>query len=116
MPAQYITLSSRSATALFDAINSYQTVGYQIQKVWYEFGLFWTTWYYAKLYKPDPIPPKPPYLEFIIGPITNKEMPKPPPLPHIEFIIGPITNREMPKPPELPHLEFVIGPVKAKNQ
>lgn len=39
-----------------------------------------------------PKPPKPPTLEIIIGPVTTRDLPKPPKL---EFIVGPISNREL---------------------
>lgn len=110
-----LVLAFRSATALIDAIHAYEADGYRIDKLWYEYGWFWVVRYYARMTCQPPEPPAEPYIDFIIGPITNREIPKPPEPPRLEFIIGPITNRDFPKPPPLPHLEFLIGPIETKG-
>lgn len=86
-------ISSRSTIALIDEINAHISDGYKVETMWYEYGWFWAIRYYARMTRVPPLPPPPqpkPYIEFAIGPITNRELPKPP---HLEFVIGPIGTK-----------------------
>jgi len=93
-----ILITSRSATVLIDTIKANQADGYRVERLWYEYERGWF-WFWVVRY----------YVRMALAPVP------PPPEPHIEFIIGPITMRDLPKPPEFPHLEFMIGPIGTKD-
>lgn len=70
--------------ALIDMINAHVSKGYELNKIWYE-----PKWLYPLYYAKVALRTKE-KLEFIIGPISTKELPKPPKL---DLIIGPIANK-----------------------
>ena len=90
----YVIVLSKSPIDWIDTINYYKKNRYVLTQLFYKRKWLWSITYYA----------------YFIYPTT----PPPPLLPHIEFIIGPVKNRNIPKPPLLPHIEFIIGPVKNK--